>query len=92
MINFWFIRVQANKSAIKALLVNKIGDLFLLSGIFIIFLFIQVLEFPLLEMLTPFLINTFFLVSSLLVKVLPFVSFCFFLGAMGKSAQVGLHT
>lgn len=37
LINFWFTRVEANKSALKALILNRIGDFFLLAGIGIIF-------------------------------------------------------
>ena len=38
LVNFWFTRIQANKSAIKALLVNKVGDVCLLLGIIILFM------------------------------------------------------
>ena len=37
LINFWFTRIQANKAAIKAMLVNRVGDFFLLIGVFSIF-------------------------------------------------------
>jgi len=37
LINFWFTRLQANKSAIKAMLVNRVGDFGLALGIFGIF-------------------------------------------------------
>ena len=39
LINFWFTRIQANKSAIKAMLINKVGDIFLLLAIFCIIFF-----------------------------------------------------
>jgi len=37
LINFWFTRIQANKAAIKAMIINRIGDFSLLIGIFFIF-------------------------------------------------------
>ena len=86
------MRIQANKSAIKALLVNKIGDLFLLFGILFLFLLIQSLEFPLIYLLTPFVSKTDAFMSSVETKSLPLISIFIFLGAMGKSAQIGLHT
>jgi len=38
LINFWFTRIQANKAAIKAMLVNRVGDFFLLLGMFTIYI------------------------------------------------------
>ena len=37
LINFWFTRIQANKAAIKAMLVNRVGDFFILLALFIIY-------------------------------------------------------
>merc|ERR1711904_67059 len=41
LINFWFTRLQANKSAIKAMIINRIGDFGLALGIFMIYIFFQ---------------------------------------------------
>ena len=45
LINFWFSRLQANKAAIKAMLVNRISDLILILGILIIFYNLQTVEY-----------------------------------------------
>jgi NADH-ubiquinone oxidoreductase chain 5 len=45
LINFWFTRLQANKSAIKAMLVNRVGDFGLALGIMGIFSIFQTLDF-----------------------------------------------
>ena len=37
LINFWFTRIQANKSAIKAMLINRVGDFFLLLAVFTLY-------------------------------------------------------
>ncbi len=45
LINFWFTRALANKAAIKAVVVNRIGDVFLLTGLALIFAMTRSLEF-----------------------------------------------
>lgn len=82
LINFWFNRVQANKSAIKALTVNRVGDMFLTVGFFAIFFLFGNLDY-----------STVFTLSTYMNKtVLTVIGLTFLLAAMGKSAQLGLHT
>merc|ERR1712187_753109 len=45
LINFWFIRIQANKAAIKAMLINRIGDFGLLGAILFIFITFKTLNY-----------------------------------------------
>jgi NADH-ubiquinone oxidoreductase chain 5 len=45
LINFWFTRALANKAAIKAVVVNRIGDVFLLTGLALIFAMTRSLDF-----------------------------------------------
>lgn len=45
LINFWFTRLQANKSAMKAIIVNRISDLFLYFSIFLIFFIFGTLDY-----------------------------------------------
>jgi len=91
LINFWFIRIQANKSALKALFVNKVSDLSLLLAIALINVLVASVDFSII--FTPLLhiyeytviffnipLNGLFIISLLLL-----------FGAMGKSAQIGLH-
>ena len=82
LIGFWYTRAQAGKAATKAFLINKVGDLFLLTGISIIFSIFHTLDFASLNSLTN---NTF----TILLEI---SSLFLFLGAVGKSAQIGLHT
>jgi proton-translocating NADH-quinone oxidoreductase chain L len=82
LIGFWYTRAQAGKSATKAFLINKIGDLFLLSGISFIFSIFHTIEFSSLSGLLSYCPN----------YVLDTAALLFFFGAVGKSAQVGLHT
>ena len=82
LIGFWYTRAQAGKAATKAFLINKVGDLFLLSGISIILTLFHTLEFSTIESLTPYFETS----------IIEIVSIFLFLGAVGKSAQIGLHT
>ena len=92
LINFWFTRIQANKAAIKAMLVNRIGDFFLLLGIFSIYLLFESIDYDIL--LSQVVLITTYKISIGSVKFffIDFICFCLFFGAMGKSAQFGLHT
>lgn len=82
LINFWFTRIQANKSAIKALVVNRVGDMFLSVGFFTMFFVFGNLDYATVFSIAPFIHeNTITIIGLLLL-----------LAAMGKSAQIGLHT
>jgi NADH:ubiquinone oxidoreductase subunit 5 (subunit L)/multisubunit Na+/H+ antiporter MnhA subunit len=100
LINFWFTRVQANKAALKAIIMNRIGDFGLTFAILLIFFYFKSVDFGTVFLLTPLLSEFFFSVSwdlyffsfNLDVHVLSFICFFLFVGAVGKSAQIGLHT
>ena len=92
LIGFWHHKDSANKAAIKAFVVNRVGDFGYaigIAGIFYIFgtisfdsIFEQVDQFS--EHQIQFLSFSF--------PTLDFLCFLLFIGAMGKSAQLGLHT
>ena len=92
LINFWFTRLQANKSAIKAMIVNRIGDFGLALGIFSIFIAFNSVDFCIVFSLVPYTksCNLLFLNNSL--NLINTVGLLLFVGAVGKSAQLGLHT
>jgi proton-translocating NADH-quinone oxidoreductase chain L len=92
LINFWFTRIQANKAAIKAMLINRVGDFFLLLSLFSISFVFNSLDYDVVFGLAPLAIKSNILIGSLEVPGLDLICFLLFLGAMGKSAQVGLHT
>ncbi|PRD25169.1 UNVERIFIED_CONTAM: NADH-ubiquinone oxidoreductase chain 5 [Trichonephila clavipes] len=81
LINFWFTRIQANKSAIKALVVNRVGDMFLSVGFFVIFFALGNLDYS----------TVFTLAPSVNETVVTTIGILLLLAAMGKSAQFGLH-
>ena len=92
LINFWFNRFQSNKSAMKAMVVNKIGDIAYLIAIFVTFLFFKSLDFNVLYNCIFYSFNEFLIFFGFKVNLISFICFFFFLAAIGKSAQIGLHT
>lgn len=92
LINFWFTRIQANKAGIKAMIMNRIGDFSLLIGIILIFLNYKALDYATISVLTPFLKTTTINFLNFDLHLLTLVGILLFIGAIGKSAQLGLHT
>lgn len=92
LINFWFTRVQANKAAIKAMIINRIGDFSLIIGILIIFVNFRAVDYATVASLTPFFKNETINFLNMDFNILSLVCIFLFFGAVGKSAQLGLHT
>jgi NADH-ubiquinone oxidoreductase chain 5 len=92
LINFWFTRIQANKAAIKAMIVNRIGDFGLSLGILTIFINFKAVDYATVFSLTPFYVEEKFFFFNFEFDLLSIISFFLFIGAVGKSAQLGLHT
>nr|WCH58032.1 NADH dehydrogenase subunit 5 [Hypnea brasiliensis] len=92
LINFWYTRLAANQSAIKALVVNRIGDFGLSLGVFCIFWIFQSLDYSILFSIIPFFDSQYFRFMGLECHGLSLIGFFLFVGAIGKSAQLGLHT
>ena len=82
LINFWFTRIQANKAAILAFTMNRVGDMGLSIGFFAIFAMFGSLDFSIVFSLVPFMNETAITIISLLLLM----------GAMAKSAQIPLHS
>ena len=92
LINFWFTRIQANKAAIKAMILNRIGDFCLVMGILLIFVHFKAVDYATLAVLAPFFKDQTINFLNLELNLLNTVGLFLFLGAVGKSAQLGLHT
>jgi len=92
LINFWFTRLQANKSAIKAMLVNRVGDFGLALGIMAIFHVFKAVDFETVFACASIFADHHFLFFHFEVHTLTCISLLLFIGAIGKSAQLGLHT
>jgi proton-translocating NADH-quinone oxidoreductase chain L len=92
LINFWFTRLQASKASIKAMLVNRVGDFGLALGIMAIFSVFKTLDFATVFACAPYIANTKFIFCNFEVDTLTCICILLFIGAVGKSAQLGLHT
>lgn len=92
LINFWNSRMQANKSAIKAMIMNRIGDLGLCIGLFLLFLVTGSLDFSSVFPVSYYWSDLTLYFFGLECNVFSAICLFFCLGVMGKSAQLGLHT
>jgi proton-translocating NADH-quinone oxidoreductase chain L len=92
LINFWFTRLQANKSAIKAMLVNRIGDFFILLSLFTICFSFNSFDYNIIFNLSSLVSSYYIVFLNFKIPILDLICLLLFFGAMGKSAQVGLHT
>lgn len=74
------------------MVVNRVSDLFFTVGILIVFYTFQTVDFNGAFGLAPYMIHTNILLGGAAVYPLTMITALLFLGAMGKSAQIGLHT
>lgn len=92
LIGFWYDRVSANAAAIKAFLVNRVGDFGFALGIFATFVIFGSLDFDTVFGKAPSAVGTTINFLGWQVPSLTIACALLFVGAMGKSAQLGLHT
>lgn len=92
LINFWFTRIQANKAAIKAMILNRIGDFCLMIGILLIFVHFKAVDYATLAVLSSFFKDQNINFLNFNLNLLNTICIFLFLGSVGKSAQLGLHT
>src|SRR5271165_1366935 len=92
LIGFWYDRPSANAAAIKAFIVNRIGDFGFSLGIFTVFVIFGTLRFPEIFAAAPKAVGTTVDFLGLRLDSLTCASVLLFIGAMGKSAQIPLHT
>ncbi len=92
LINFWYTRIQANKAAMKAIIVNRIGDFGLSLGIAMIFYVFQTFDFSIIFNMVPYILHEKFIFFGFNVDKITLIGLLLFIGAIGKSAQIGLHT
>jgi len=92
LIGFWFKKDAANAAAIKAFLVNRVGDFGLALGIFLIFYLFGTVNYTEVFQQVPQLINKDLSFLGIDTKAIDLICILLFIGAMGKSAQIFLHT
>ncbi len=92
LIGFWYKKPSANAAAIKAFLVNRVGDFGFAIGIMAIYFVFDAVDFDTIFAKAPELAGANFLFLGQSVDVLTTICLLLFVGAMGKSAQIFLHT
>ena len=92
LIGFWYTRPSANAAAIKAFVVNRVGDFGFALGIFGIWAVFGTLDFDAVFKAAPAMVGKSFAFAGYNVDILTTLCLLLFIGAMGKSAQLGLHT
>jgi len=92
LIGFWYKKPEANAAAIKAFIVNRVGDFGFALGIFGIFYVFRTLDFDAVFAAAPAMAGKTFVFAGYNVDILTTLCLLLFVGAMGKSAQIGLHT
>jgi len=92
LINFWFTRILANKAALKAMIMNRIADVFFIISILIIFLTFKTTDYNIIFNIIPFIIKENYIIMNSSFNIITIIAFFLFIGAIGKSAQIGLHT
>ena len=92
LIGYWYDRPAANRAAMKAFIVNRVGDLFFAVGIALVFTLFGSVEFPVIFANIQQHDNGLYHVLGTTWRAYEVIGILLFIGAMGKSAQIGLHT
>ncbi|WP_294172878.1 NADH-quinone oxidoreductase subunit L [uncultured Sphingomonas sp.] len=92
LIGFWYHKPSANAAAIKAFVVNRVGDFGFSLGIFGTFLVFGTVSIPAILAAAPGMAGSTIGFAGMRVDTITLLCLLLFVGAMGKSAQLGLHT
>ncbi len=92
LIGFWFKKDSANTAAIKAFVVNRVGDFGFALGIFLIFYLFGTVNYSEVFELIPTITNKNLIFLGIEINAVDLICLLLFIGAMGKSAQILLHT
>ncbi len=92
LIGFWYTKPSACAAAIKAFLVNRVGDVGLMLGIAVCYLLFDSVQYDVIFDGAAGMADATVVVFGGEVHALTVVGILLFIGAMGKSAQLGLHT
>src|SRR5499426_1870709 len=92
LIGFWYHKPEANAAAIKAFIMNRVGDFGFALGVFAVFMMTGAIDFTAVFAQAPSLTGKTIHFLAWDVDVLTVICILLFMGAMGKSAQFLLHT
>ena len=92
LIGFWYKKPSANAAAIKAFLVNRVGDFGFALGIFLIFYIFGTVNYDEVFQRIPDILDKKLFFIGINIDAVDLICLLLFVGAMGKSAQIFLHT
>jgi NADH-quinone oxidoreductase subunit L len=92
LIGFWYHKPEANAAAIKAFVVNRVGDFGFGLGIFAVFMMVGAVDYDTVFAQAPALTGKMLPLFGWQIDALTLICLLLFMGAMGKSAQFLLHT
>lgn len=92
LIGFWFKKASANAAAMKAFIVNRVGDFGFALGIFAVYMVFGSVDFDTVFSQAAAMKDATLTFGGAEFHAITLICFLLFIGAMGKSAQLGLHT
>ena len=76
----------------KAIIMNRFGDFGIYFALIIIFLTFKTLDFNIIFLIVDLYIQNYFVILNYKINLISCICFFLFIGVMGKSSQLGLHT
>ncbi|MCG4273985.1 NADH-quinone oxidoreductase subunit L [Acetobacter senegalensis] len=92
LIGYWYDRPSATAAAIKAFVVNRVADLFFLVGIGLVYVLFHTVQYDQIFATVPQVLGASYSLFGTTFNMMEVICFLLFVGAMGKSAQLFLHT
>ncbi len=91
LIGYYYEKESANAAAVKAFIVNRVGDFAFIIGMVLIIMYTKAIDFKTVFAHAHHLANTPVAILGMEYKLLDIICLLLFIGCMGKSAQIGLH-
>ena len=92
LVGYWYDRPSALAAAVKAFVVNRVADLFFIVGIGLVYVLFHSVQYDTIFAAVPHVLTTSYTMCGISFRMLEVVCFLLFVGAMGKSAQLFLHS
>jgi len=83
---------MANKAALKAMIINRISDVFFILAILLILIKFKTSDILIIINLLPYISTENYIILNCSINLINIITFFLFIGAIGKSAQIGFHT
>lgn len=91
LINFWFTRIQANKAAMKAMIMNRVGDVGIAIAIYTAYVLFKSVDFITMNSIVHLVKDDTIAIAGIEINGITLMGILILIAAVGKSAQIGLH-